>query len=99
MGLPRMLCRIINEAAFAITEDIASPQDIDTALKLGVNFPFGPIEWAEKIGIETGICDPRCASYRFTGRAVQGRSIVKTNGDYPGTMICSEENKRVQHFL
>jgi 3-hydroxybutyryl-CoA dehydrogenase len=52
MVLPRMLCRIINEAAFAITEDIASPQDIDTALKLGVNFPFGPFEWAEKIGLK-----------------------------------------------
>jgi 3-hydroxybutyryl-CoA dehydrogenase len=52
MVLPRILCRIINEAAFAITEDIASPQDIDTALKLGVNFPFGPFEWAEQIGLK-----------------------------------------------
>ena len=52
MVLPRMLCRIINEAAFAITEDIASPQDIDTALKLGVNFPFGPFELAEQIGLK-----------------------------------------------
>ena len=52
MVLPRVLCRIINEAAFAITEDIATPQDIDTALKLGVNFPFGPFEWAEQIGLK-----------------------------------------------
>jgi 3-hydroxybutyryl-CoA dehydrogenase len=52
MVLPRMLCRIINEAAFAITEDIASPQDIDTALKLGVNFPLGPFELAEQIGLK-----------------------------------------------
>ena len=52
MVLPRILCRIINEAAFAITEDIATPQDIDTALKLGVNFPFGPFEWAEQIGLK-----------------------------------------------
>jgi 3-hydroxybutyryl-CoA dehydrogenase len=52
MVLPRMICRIINEAAFAITEDIATPQDIDTALKLGVNFPFGPFEWAEQIGLK-----------------------------------------------
>lgn len=50
MVLPRILCRIINEAAFAITDDIASPQDIDTTLKLGINFPFGPFEWAEQIG-------------------------------------------------
>jgi len=50
MVLPRILCRIINEAAFAIMEDIASPEDIDTALKLGVHFPLGPFEWADRIG-------------------------------------------------
>lgn len=50
MVMPRILCRIINEATFAITENIATPQDIDTALKLGVNFPFGTFEWAEQIG-------------------------------------------------
>jgi 3-hydroxybutyryl-CoA dehydrogenase len=43
---------VINEAAFAITEDIASPKDIDTVLKLGAQFPLGPIEWAERIGIQ-----------------------------------------------
>ena len=50
MVMPRILCRIVNEAAFAIMEDIASPQDIDTALKLGVHFPQGPFEWADQIG-------------------------------------------------
>jgi 3-hydroxybutyryl-CoA dehydrogenase len=49
--MPRILCQIINEAAFTITEDIAQPQDIDMVMKLGVNFPYGPIEWAEKIGV------------------------------------------------
>jgi 3-hydroxybutyryl-CoA dehydrogenase len=52
MVLPRILCQVINEAAFAVTEDIAKPQDIDIALKLGDNFPFGPIEWAEQIGVK-----------------------------------------------
>jgi 3-hydroxybutyryl-CoA dehydrogenase len=52
MILPRILCQVINEASFAITEDIAAPQDIDKALKLGVNFPLGPIEWAEQIGLK-----------------------------------------------
>jgi 3-hydroxybutyryl-CoA dehydrogenase len=50
--LPRIICQIINEAAFAITEDIASPQDIDIAMKLGGRFPLGPIEWIEKIGVK-----------------------------------------------
>lgn len=50
MVLPRMLCMLVNEAAFALNEAIASPGDIDTAMKLGTNYPFGPIEWGEKIG-------------------------------------------------
>ena len=52
MVFPRILCQVINEATFAITEEIAPPQDIDMALKLGVQFPLGPIEWAEKIGLD-----------------------------------------------
>jgi 3-hydroxybutyryl-CoA dehydrogenase len=52
MVFPRILCQVINEAAFAVIEDIATPQDIDTALRLGAQFPVGPIEWAEKIGMK-----------------------------------------------
>jgi 3-hydroxybutyryl-CoA dehydrogenase len=51
MVMPRIICQLINEAAFALQEEIASPQDIDTAMKLGVHYPLGPIEWAEKIGV------------------------------------------------
>ncbi len=52
MVLPRILCQIVNESIFAITDDIAEPKDIDTAMKLGANHPSGPIEWAERIGIQ-----------------------------------------------
>jgi len=48
--LPRILCQIINEAMFAIQQDVASPKDIDTAMKLGTSYPAGPIEWGEKMG-------------------------------------------------
>ncbi len=51
MVLARILCMLINEAAFALMEGIASPEDIDTAMKLGTNYPLGPIEWADKIGM------------------------------------------------
>ncbi|MEX0602820.1 MAG: 3-hydroxyacyl-CoA dehydrogenase family protein, partial [Bacteroidota bacterium] len=47
---PRILCQIINEATFALQDDVATPKDIDTAMKLGANYPFGPIEWADRIG-------------------------------------------------
>ncbi len=49
--MPRILCSLINEAFFALTERIAAPGDIDTAMKLGTNHPRGPVEWANLIGI------------------------------------------------
>jgi 3-hydroxybutyryl-CoA dehydrogenase len=51
MVLPRVVCQIINEAYFALQEDVASPPELDTAMKLGVSYPRGPIEWADVIGI------------------------------------------------
>lgn len=50
---PRVVSMIINEAAQVYSEQIASKEDIDTAMKLGTNYPFGPLEWADRIGIET----------------------------------------------
>ncbi|PLR81286.1 3-hydroxybutyryl-CoA dehydrogenase [Bacillus sp. V33-4] len=49
---PRILSMIINEAAFAMIEGTASVEDIDEAMKKGTNYPLGPLEWAEKIGLE-----------------------------------------------
>jgi 3-hydroxybutyryl-CoA dehydrogenase len=49
--LPRILCSLANEAYFALTENVALQADIDTAMKLGTNYPFGPVEWAERIGV------------------------------------------------
>ncbi|MEP0846833.1 MAG: 3-hydroxyacyl-CoA dehydrogenase [Phycisphaerae bacterium] len=49
----RTLAAIINEAAWALDGDVATAEDIDTAMRLGVNYPRGPIEWAERIGRRT----------------------------------------------
>jgi 3-hydroxybutyryl-CoA dehydrogenase len=48
--LPRLVAQIANEAAFALEEQIASPEDMDTAMKLGFNWPLGPIALTELIG-------------------------------------------------
>ncbi len=50
---PRVLAMIINEAAFALAEGLATREDIDTAMKLGTNYPLGPLEWADQIGLDT----------------------------------------------
>jgi 3-hydroxybutyryl-CoA dehydrogenase len=46
----RVLASIINEAYLALEEGVSSKPEIDTAMKLGTNYPFGPFEWCEKIG-------------------------------------------------
>ncbi|HET6997956.1 MAG TPA: 3-hydroxyacyl-CoA dehydrogenase NAD-binding domain-containing protein [Solirubrobacterales bacterium] len=48
--LTRLLSQIANETAFALEEDIASPDDMDTAMQLGFNWPLGPFGLAAKIG-------------------------------------------------
>lgn len=49
----RILMPMINEAIYVLYEDIASPDDIDTAMKLGTNQPMGPLELADFIGLDT----------------------------------------------
>lgn len=49
---PRIICLIINEAYLALEEKVSTKTEIDTAMKLGTNYPYGPFEWAEKIGLK-----------------------------------------------
>ena len=46
----RVVCMIINEAYFALEDELSSAKEIDSAMKFGTNYPLGPFEWAEKIG-------------------------------------------------
>jgi 3-hydroxybutyryl-CoA dehydrogenase len=50
--LPRIVCCLVNEAAYALMENVAQPRDIDTAMKLGTNYPYGPLEWGDLIGLD-----------------------------------------------
>ena len=47
----RVLAMIINEAYFAKAENVSTENEIDIALKLGTNYPKGPFEWANEIGL------------------------------------------------
>jgi 3-hydroxyacyl-CoA dehydrogenase len=48
--LGRILAQLVNEAHFALGEGVATAADIDTAMRLGFNWPRGPFEWTEEIG-------------------------------------------------
>jgi 3-hydroxybutyryl-CoA dehydrogenase len=48
--LTRLGATIANEACFALGERVASAEDINTAMRLGYNWPIGPLEWGERLG-------------------------------------------------
>jgi 3-hydroxybutyryl-CoA dehydrogenase len=48
----RVIAMIINEAYFALEEEVSTKEEIDTAMKLGTNYPYGPFEWAKKIDLK-----------------------------------------------
>jgi len=48
----RVIAMIINEAWFALEEGVSTKEEIDTAMKLGTNYPYGPFEWGSQIGLK-----------------------------------------------
>jgi 3-hydroxybutyryl-CoA dehydrogenase len=50
--LPRIVCQVINECAFALGEGVGSARDIDAGMTLGMNYPRGPLAWADAIGVD-----------------------------------------------
>ncbi|MGZ4166552.1 MAG: 3-hydroxyacyl-CoA dehydrogenase NAD-binding domain-containing protein [Solirubrobacteraceae bacterium] len=50
--LGRIVCQIVNEAAFAVGEGVGSAEDIDTGMIHGLNYPRGILAWADEIGLD-----------------------------------------------
>lgn len=50
--ITRVLAMIMNEAAYAVGEGVASVRDVDIAMRLGTNYPKGPLKWADEIGLD-----------------------------------------------
>jgi 3-hydroxybutyryl-CoA dehydrogenase len=48
----RVIAMIINEAWYALDENVSTREEIDAAMRLGTNYPHGPFEWCDKIGIK-----------------------------------------------
>jgi 3-hydroxybutyryl-CoA dehydrogenase len=53
--VPRLVAQIANEMTFALEEQVGSPQDMNTAMRLGFNWPLGPVEFAELIGVDRAV--------------------------------------------
>jgi len=50
--LGRTIGSIVNEAVYAVQEEVATPDDVDLAMRLGTNYPLGPIAWGREIGAD-----------------------------------------------
>src|ERR1700710_2457559 len=52
----RVVAMIINEAYYALDAGVSSKESIDLAMKLGTGYPYGPFEWADRIGLRSEGC-------------------------------------------
>jgi 3-hydroxybutyryl-CoA dehydrogenase len=52
IAVMRTVAMLANEAADAVNQGVATPADVDTAMRKGVNYPRGPLAWADDLGLE-----------------------------------------------
>jgi 3-hydroxybutyryl-CoA dehydrogenase len=50
--LGRIVCQLVNEAAFAVGEGVGTPADLDAGMVHGLNHPRGPLAWGDQIGLD-----------------------------------------------
>ncbi len=90
----RILALLINEAVSALAEGVASPGDLDRAMRLGTGYPLGPLEWAEKIwlkpvlraleGLQAELGEDRYRPHPLLRRMVAAG--LETFGDLPSPL-------------
>jgi 3-hydroxybutyryl-CoA dehydrogenase len=86
----RILMPMINEATFTLMEDVASKEDIDTVMKLGMNHPMGPLTLADFIGLDVclaimevlyeGFCDSKYRPCPLLRKMVQAGHLGRKTG-------------------
>jgi 3-hydroxybutyryl-CoA dehydrogenase len=52
LTFPRILSLLVNEAARSFEEGVAAAEEIDIAMRLGVNYPQGPLRWGDQVGLD-----------------------------------------------
>ncbi|HEY4279029.1 MAG TPA: 3-hydroxyacyl-CoA dehydrogenase NAD-binding domain-containing protein [Conexibacter sp.] len=64
--LGRIVCQLVNEAAFAVSEGVGTPADVDAGVVHGLNYPRGILAWADEIGLDhvLAVLDALAEEYR-----------------------------------
>jgi 3-hydroxybutyryl-CoA dehydrogenase len=64
--LGRIVCQLVNEAAFAVAAGVGAPDDVDAGTTLGLSHPRGPVAWCDAIGVDhvLAVLDGLAAFYR-----------------------------------
>jgi 3-hydroxybutyryl-CoA dehydrogenase len=64
--LGRIVCQVVNEAAFALGDGVGSAEDIDAGMVHGLSYPRGPLAWADEIGLDhvVGVLDGLYSEFR-----------------------------------
>ncbi|QBR03669.1 3-hydroxyacyl-CoA dehydrogenase [Paraburkholderia pallida] len=52
MVVMRTVAMLVNEASDAVDQGVCSAEDVDLAMEKGVNYPIGPLKWADEVGVE-----------------------------------------------
>ena len=79
--LGRIVCQLVNEAAFAVAEGVGTPTDIDDGMVLGLNHPRGPFGWARRHRPDPRAGDPRRPARRARRGALPRRAAAAADGD------------------
>lgn len=87
----RCIVPLLNEAMHILMEGIAETKDIDTAMKLGYNFPYGPLEMADQMGLDEVLAwmdtlwktlgEPRYRACPMLRKLVREKKLGKKTGE------------------
>ncbi|MEE1754413.1 3-hydroxyacyl-CoA dehydrogenase [Streptomyces sp. SP18CS02] len=95
MIVGRTVAMLVDLAMDAVERGVASAEDIDTAMRLGVNYPAGPFEWAAELGYGTVAELLRALHDRYpTGRYAPGLGILRKAHEENATKAAKDRDSR-----